>query len=163
MADAVAIEPVSASQFPANREKNREWVHEFWPAASNFCGGIMAEKSMDLNAEIPAESNREFKASIREFFFREQGIVSADFATDQHNLFSRRIERTRWRTWTRQSEEFWRAQGALPASLLKFPLSARYSSHKSDDFPFSRTGLIVPRPREGRRRREVADIARRAC
>jgi hypothetical protein len=29
-ADAVAIEPISTTKFPANREKNREFFH-FWP------------------------------------------------------------------------------------------------------------------------------------
>jgi len=71
VADAVAIEPVSASQFPANREKNREFS-EFKAIARIS----VATKPMisGLLGQTPVAANREIFRPNRVFLTQEQGI-----------------------------------------------------------------------------------------
>ncbi len=81
--DAVAIEPVSASQFPANREKNREFAN--FGAVSRH---QMTREPNDLRAFRPNSlvngsgtfwwKNREYLTRIREFPPLSRGYIPAD-------------------------------------------------------------------------------------
>jgi hypothetical protein len=78
VADAVAVEPVSASEFPANREKNREF-RQFCPLtaifASNSIGKFNHLQQNSLRNETGnlSEDNTELNLSNREFVTK-QGI-----------------------------------------------------------------------------------------
>jgi hypothetical protein len=68
---AVSCEPVSASEFPANREINREFCR-IRPSIAIFASDQRAD-SMSLTAEFPMKRNREFSNAYQEIFFEEQG------------------------------------------------------------------------------------------
>ena len=55
VADAVAVEPVSTPKFPANREKNREFVH-----FRSFAANSVSMRSMiaGLLSSIPYSSDQ---------------------------------------------------------------------------------------------------------
>ena len=71
VADAVVIEPVSASQFPANREKNREFCNfgatsRIERPASPMISGLFLQIPYSAEQGI-SEKNREFQSPIRDF------------------------------------------------------------------------------------------------
>jgi hypothetical protein len=72
VADAVAIEPVSASRFPANREKNREFFNlratsEIRVAREPNDFGAFELNSLNKRTGNILEWNREFQPRNREF------------------------------------------------------------------------------------------------
>jgi hypothetical protein len=64
VADAVAFEPVSTAEFPANREKNRDFFD--FGAVSGFLTSL-AQSIQGVRDEFPTYPNREFLRKNREF------------------------------------------------------------------------------------------------
>ena len=79
MADAVAVEPVSQVEFPANREINREF-HQNPPAAAWITAGI-SPIIRPLSIRFHADRNREFWEREQGKLFSEQGISPVDSGT----------------------------------------------------------------------------------
>ena len=71
VADAVAVEPVSQVEFPANREINREFC-QFCPDSQPALLGSRND-SAGLEWKFPTHSNREYFLRNKEFAASEQG------------------------------------------------------------------------------------------
>jgi hypothetical protein len=78
VADAVIVEPVSASKFPAIREKNREFFDvrghsAYQQACESNDFGAFQPNSLNIGTGKVSAKNREFQKTIREFPTRETG------------------------------------------------------------------------------------------
>ena len=71
MADAVAFEPVSALEFPANREKNREF-HQIRALGAILKADTQIQR---LAAKFPNQQNRELFRRNREFWRRNRDFA----------------------------------------------------------------------------------------
>jgi len=75
VADAVDLEPVSASEFPANREKNREKNREFHQI--RLPGAIMkadTRANSEASSEIPYATEQGIISPEQGILVQEQGI-----------------------------------------------------------------------------------------
>ena len=75
VADAVAVEPVSTPEFPANREINREF-HQIGP----LCKIRKADTRADSKAssEIPYATEQGILPAEQGINFKEQGILAQE-------------------------------------------------------------------------------------
>jgi hypothetical protein len=103
VADTVGIEPVSASEFPANREKNREFRQSCPPSA--IFGSKSTRKFNCLQQNSLRNQTGIFSEGNTEFGFIEQGISRPNRQFDW-----RSFEGTLWRNATNQPVQRCRRQ-----------------------------------------------------
>ena len=72
MAGAVAIEPVSTTKFPANREKNREYFN-FWPDSG--LEHLMRPMISRAFEQIPYVTEQGIISAEQGILLQEQGIL----------------------------------------------------------------------------------------
>ena len=124
VADAVAIEPVSVLQFPANREKNREFF-VFW--AISRSRWLAIPMIAGLSTRIPYRWNREFLKREQGISAKGSGISAAPINEFREVRFAPEVD--------------------IPWSRLACPLSAATGRHHPATEQFS-----IALPAAGRRR-----------